>query len=227
MFSMVKIAGVLLVCVLCTNNVSAQQLLTEDVVYLKDGTVLRGIVISKMPNPRVKIVTREGNALVYPMQDVRKITREPVRLRPTKNQGTALVISLGVGILADGAGQWYNGDVKKGFIFFGSSVVSNIVIWRTLEDNFRTPSSGGEVPGTPTYGGFNRDPDGDDVFLYIGLLSRFISYAAAAFDAHRSAKWKTRYVSTASPPSSQFGIRLTPVLTPQWKGMFVFAQKTF
>ena len=214
MLSMVKLAGVLLVCILCFNNASAQNILTEDVVYLKNGAVLRGIIISKMPNPRVKIVTREGNTLIYPMQDIRKITREPVHMKRTKNQGTALVISLGVGILADGAGQWYNGDIKKGFIFFGSSLLGTGMIVKAINDNKKIA-------------GKNLDPDDDNYLIYVGLFTRIISYAAATFDAHHSARWKTKYASTASPPTSQFGIRLTPVLTPQHKGMFVFAQKTF
>ena len=59
-----------------------------DVVYLKNGTVFRGEIIEQVPDLSLKIKTSEGNILVIPMDNVKKITKEqeemavPVQSRP-------------------------------------------------------------------------------------------------------------------------------------------------
>lgn len=50
----------------------------EDVVYLKNGSILRGIIIEQVPNESIKLQTRDGNLLVYKFEDILKLTREPV-----------------------------------------------------------------------------------------------------------------------------------------------------
>ena len=123
--------------------------------------------------------------MVYPPEDVRRVTREAVRLRRTKNPNTAMVFSLMGGIVADGSGQWYNGDGKKALLFFGWSAISNVLIWRGIEDNFRDTTT--NALGQPLPSGTNKDPDNDNVFMYIGLFSRMVSYIAATVDARNSA----------------------------------------
>jgi flagellar basal body-associated protein FliL len=49
----------------------------EDVVYLKNGGITRGIIIEQKPNIELKIETREGNIFVYKMDEIIKITKEP------------------------------------------------------------------------------------------------------------------------------------------------------
>ena len=48
----------------------------QDVVYLKNGSVIRGIIIEQVPNESIKIETREGNIFVYKMEEVSKFTKE-------------------------------------------------------------------------------------------------------------------------------------------------------
>jgi hypothetical protein len=55
----------------------------QDVVYLKNGSIVRGIIIEQIPNKTLKIKTADGSVFVYQMDDVARITREaaPAPLR--------------------------------------------------------------------------------------------------------------------------------------------------
>lgn len=48
----------------------------QDVVYLKNGGVIRGIIIEQIPNKSIKIETVGKNIFVYPMDEIEKTTRE-------------------------------------------------------------------------------------------------------------------------------------------------------
>lgn len=69
---------VLLVCLfaLLPGMVFAQQAPMQDVVYLKDGSVIRGVIIEQVPNESLKIETRDGNVFVYRMDEITKMTKE-------------------------------------------------------------------------------------------------------------------------------------------------------
>ena len=53
----------------------------QDVVYLKNGSVIKGIVIEQVPNESLKIQTTDGSIFVYEMNQVAKIAKE---LKPSK-----------------------------------------------------------------------------------------------------------------------------------------------
>lgn len=46
---------------------------TKDVVYLKDGNVIRGQLVEIIPNKQVKIKTADGSLFVYNTNDVARI----------------------------------------------------------------------------------------------------------------------------------------------------------
>ncbi|AFM02530.1 hypothetical protein Fleli_0018 [Bernardetia litoralis DSM 6794] len=48
----------------------------QDVVYLKDGSIIRGIIIEQVPNKSIKLKTSEGNIFVYKVEDIEKMTKE-------------------------------------------------------------------------------------------------------------------------------------------------------
>jgi hypothetical protein len=48
----------------------------EEVVYLKNGNVYRGLIIEQIPNESLKIQSRDGNIFSVPMVDLLKITKE-------------------------------------------------------------------------------------------------------------------------------------------------------
>jgi hypothetical protein len=48
----------------------------EDVVYLHNGSVIRGLIIEQVPNESVKIQTYDGNIFVYKMSEIQKMAKE-------------------------------------------------------------------------------------------------------------------------------------------------------
>ena len=97
----------------------------QDVVYLKDGSIVRGVVIEQIVGESVKIQTMDGSIFVYKMNNVSKITKEPiisvkeidVSAKPktpvvlsTKSPGTAAVLS----VLVPGLGNIYAEKVGTG-----------------------------------------------------------------------------------------------------------------
>jgi hypothetical protein len=50
----------------------------EDVVYLKNGSVIRGMIIEQVPGKTVKIQTADRSIFVYQMEEIEKMTREAV-----------------------------------------------------------------------------------------------------------------------------------------------------
>ena len=67
----------ILVCVtLLCGVVSAQaQSQTSEIVYLKDGSVLKGKVVEMLPD-QIKVQTSDGSLFVYPMNEVERVEKE-------------------------------------------------------------------------------------------------------------------------------------------------------
>jgi hypothetical protein len=61
------------------------QTFDEDVVYLKNGTVIHGIIIEKVPDKSLKIQTADRNVLVFRMDEIEKIGKATVNNKMKKN----------------------------------------------------------------------------------------------------------------------------------------------
>ncbi len=48
----------------------------EEVVYLKNGSVVRGLIVECVPGVSLQIQTRDGSTFVFRMDEVEKLTRE-------------------------------------------------------------------------------------------------------------------------------------------------------
>ncbi len=48
-----------------------------DVIYLKNGSIIRGMIIEQVPNVQVKIKTSDGSVFVHSLDQVLKLTKEP------------------------------------------------------------------------------------------------------------------------------------------------------
>lgn len=55
------------------NNKNGQYV---DVVYIKNGSIIRGIIIEQIPNVQIKIKTKDGSVFVYKMDEIERITKE-------------------------------------------------------------------------------------------------------------------------------------------------------
>ena len=71
---MKKIATLLLLVLI--TSMSFGQGNYQDVVYLKNGSIIRGIIIEQVPNQSIKIETSEGNVFFYSMKEIEKLTKE-------------------------------------------------------------------------------------------------------------------------------------------------------
>ena len=66
----------ILLLFLCISIGAYAQSGTEEVVYLKNGGIVRGDIIEQVPNEQIKIQTRDGNVFVYQFGEIEKITKE-------------------------------------------------------------------------------------------------------------------------------------------------------
>jgi hypothetical protein len=55
----------------------------QDVVYLKNGSIIRGTIIEQVPNQSIKIETVDRNVFFFKMDEIEKFTREPHQGRST------------------------------------------------------------------------------------------------------------------------------------------------
>ncbi|WP_066627903.1 hypothetical protein [Labilibacter marinus] len=69
-------------------HVSFGQNKYQEVVYLKDGSIIRGIIIEQVPNKSLKIETVGKNVFAYEMNEIEKITKEPIRGKRTAQDGS-------------------------------------------------------------------------------------------------------------------------------------------
>jgi hypothetical protein len=49
----------------------------QDVVYLKNGSIIRGVIIEQIPNVSIKIETVGENVFFYKIDEIEKLTKEP------------------------------------------------------------------------------------------------------------------------------------------------------
>lgn len=149
---------VLLVLMPFFSTCYAQRTQLEDVVYLKNGSIIRGTIIEQVPGISLKIETRDGNVFVYTLDQVERFTKEPVkngRLNQgvgRKSGGTAFVLSL----LLPGGGQFYNGEAGKGALMLGLSIVGVALVASGSETNY--------------YGDGHYEEDGSEGAVAVGAF---------------------------------------------------------
>lgn len=68
----------ILFCILLISSLVSAQTKYEDVLYLKNGSILRGLIIEQVPNESLKIQTKDRNVFVFRMDEVLKIAKEEV-----------------------------------------------------------------------------------------------------------------------------------------------------
>lgn len=56
----------------------------EDVVYLKNGSVIRGMIVSQVPNRELTIETADGNRFVFAFDEISRIAKEPAAGRRSR-----------------------------------------------------------------------------------------------------------------------------------------------
>jgi hypothetical protein len=165
-----------ILCVLAAGGVGGQPIKAQeiqDVVYLQDGSIIRGTIVEQVPGESILIQTVDGNRFRYNMEEIERMTRETqpgqgtsqARPQSAKSPGTAALLS----VLIIGGGQGYNGEWGKAAAFFG----------------------GGLVAGAATLEALASDECfyGDDCAAAGGWALGYIAIAVwSIVDAHKSAK---------------------------------------
>jgi TM2 domain-containing membrane protein YozV len=128
----------------------SQQEELQDIVYLKNGSIIRGDIVEQVPGQSIKIRTADGSVFVYQMGEVEKITKEapvtseaPKPIKSRKEPALACVMS----ILLPGLGQFYNGEAAKGAIMLGASVFGVVLMASAINDELWT-SQDSDAKGT-------------------------------------------------------------------------------
>ena len=92
----------------------------QDVVYLKNGSVIRGEIIEMVSGETVKIQTIDGSVFIHDLADVERFIKE-------QSKGISIFkkkspwLSGGLSCFIPGLGQFYNGENRKGWIDLGIS----------------------------------------------------------------------------------------------------------
>ena len=164
----------------------AQQM--EDVVHLKNGGLVRGTIIEQIPSVSLKIKTREGNVFVYTMDEIAKMSKEPVMgMRGHIGVGAKKKnpwISFGLSALITGGGQFYNGQHSKGVAQLGGVILGIGLMVSGFEDNYTRYAMS---ENSAIIYEKHVDPDDDDRKAVFGFLLFFGSYIWSVVDAPISA----------------------------------------
>lgn len=151
-------------------GVSAQQF-QEDVVYLKDGSVIRGVIVYQVSDEPLKIRIQGGSVLVIDRADVLNIVKEvpmqsPMVLKPEKDPAVAFMLSF----LIIGTGQIYTEEYGQAFLHWLIAGACISLVYTGLEDNVRVL-------------GVDFDPDDDDDAIIGGLLLGLTNWGISMISA--------------------------------------------
>lgn len=168
---------VFIVCIaafLATTQVVAKEM--QDVVYLKNGGIVRGTVIEQVAGKSLKIVRFDGNAFRYKMKEIDKISKETVIRMHAIGKKKNPMVALGLSFPIVGAGQFYNGQYTKGVIQLGAAIAGLGFSLSASGDNYDLADDGGNV-----------DADSDDWMSVPGYLLLFGGAIWSLIDAPMSA----------------------------------------
>lgn len=86
----------------------------NDVVTLKDGSVIKGEIIEQVPNETLKIRTRDGSVFVYQVSEISLIEKEEKKQSENGHKGLDLTVNTGYDIATKGGGGNLLAEVEVG-----------------------------------------------------------------------------------------------------------------
>ena len=157
---MIKYLALLLFLMVTT--VSIGQSKYQDVVYLKNGGIIRGTIIEQVPNKSIKIETVDKSVFVYQMDEIEKFTKEQLNvessgLRNNSEKRKGFIgLSLGASIPVGVYGEWFANTglqinlINYGYLFsenFGISAMWFGAAHPSISVGFEPWSYGGIMAG--------------------------------------------------------------------------------
>lgn len=74
----------LLLVVMLIASMSVFSRTSPETVYLKNGSIIKGVIVEYQPEKSVKILTSDNSVFVCNVDDIEKVTREPIDVVSTK-----------------------------------------------------------------------------------------------------------------------------------------------
>ena len=108
------------------------QTLYEDVIYLKNGSILHGIIIEQIPNRSFTILTKDENTFVCKIEEIERITKEEIESPATlkynriKKQGYKNITEASLGISSNVGVQTINSYLFKNGLSVGLGIGYNV-----------------------------------------------------------------------------------------------------
>ena len=117
-----------------------------DVVYLKNGSIIKGKIIEQIIGESVKIETADGSIFVYKVEEIEKIVKEQKATKPEsktrttpvlgyKDPNTAFMLSFLPPIIIpiQGLGQFYVGKTGDGVLYLVLGLVNAALMYQGLQ----------------------------------------------------------------------------------------------
>ena len=122
----------------------------QEVVYLKDGSIIRGLITEQRPNEYLRIRTSNGNVYTLQMTEIDRITKEEMRgtqnqrQQSTNNQRMTSTQSSSAYRQSTFANySYFPSGGYKGFIDLGFSFGTNDDYWDYRDNKFEIATSHG------------------------------------------------------------------------------------
>ena len=178
---LLRLCILLICCVVAIGLFSdAEAQVVEEVVYLKNGSVVRGIIVEQIPNETLRIRTSGGSEFVFQMSEVLKITKELPVVGPPESgrlppQGRYIMqkdatIATMLSFVLFGTGQYYVEEYNKAYAHWLVGFGSFVLMYVGLEDN----------------DGYDRDDD--DNYVAVGAVVWFTNWIASIVTAPSQAR---------------------------------------
>ena len=200
----------------------------EDVVYLKDGTIVRGTIIEQIPGESLKIQTQGGSVFLYALEEIAKIVKEPV-LEPevkaepdpkpddTTDEAAKMAkepvmvmerikvkekepwLAFALSLVMPGTGQFYNDQYTKGIVQLGAVAAGAGLVFIGVRDNYK--AYGRDADGNPFY--HWTDPEGNNKTMALpGGILWACAHVWSVIDAPLSA---IRINEQSQQPDPEYG----------------------
>lgn len=115
----------------------------NEVVYLKNGGILRGVIIEQVPNTSLKVQMRDKSIVACRYDEVEKITKENVYSTDNTNVTRKPALAWMWSFFFPGAGQIYNGQILKGALMMVGGMV--LTQWRGDISHLMLEAFDGEI----------------------------------------------------------------------------------
>ena len=156
---------VLFITAMLISIASFAQTSLQDVVYLKNGSIIRGDIVEYTPTDTVKIMTTDGSVFVYDFAQVEKFAKEEAKRYQTPTIEKKSPWASGImSYFIPGLGQMYNGESRKGWIDFSTQIGAGAV----------TLGGAALVMGFSGYDNFYYEEDGSVTYEFVEG-NRFLS----------------------------------------------------